>query len=137
MRGRYPAGLECVDELDGEAEAKKRLQVVLKTLLGQLRVLQACAELEIGETSFRQLRERILQAGLDALRPQRPGRRPNHEPPTVERLRELEQALAEKELELRQAQVREEIALILPAAADETRKKGRRAIVKLRKRKPR
>lgn len=137
MRGRYPAGLECVAELEGEAEAKKRLQVVLKTLLGQLRVLQACAELEIGETRFRQLRERILQAALDALRPQRPGRRPNHEPPTAERLRELEQALAEKELELRQAQVREEIALILPAAADETRKKGQRSIVKLRKRKPR
>jgi hypothetical protein len=46
--------------------------------------------------------------------------------------------LAEKELVLQQALVREEVALILPQRAEtETTKRGQRSSVKLRRRKPR
>jgi hypothetical protein len=53
-------------------------------------------------------------------------------------MRELEQALVEKEMALQQALVCTEVALILPQRTEsETTKKGRQSSVKLRKRKPR
>ena len=138
MRGRYPAGLECMDELDGEAEEKQRLRLILKTLSGQARLLEACEQLGIGETRFRQLRARALRGALDGLKPKPLGRPSLAATPTAERLRELEQLLAEKDLALQQALVREEVALILPQRGEiETGKKGRRSNVKLRRQKPR
>ena len=89
----------------------------------------------VGETRFRQLRRRVLQGALDAIKPKPPGRPSKATTLDAQRLAELERLLAEKELELRQALVREEVALILRAAEDG--KKTSRASVKLRKRKPR
>lgn len=136
MRGRYPAGVEYVDKLDGAEEDKERLTAILKTLSGEARLLEACEQLGIRPTRFHQLRDRALQGALDAITP-RPMGRPRR-PSVAERVRELEQALAAKELELRQAQVREEVALILPQRGEmEAVKKGRRSNVKLRRQKPR
>ena len=78
-----------------------------------------------------------MQDALTGLEPGRPGR-PSKNAAVAEQVRELEQALAEARLQVQQAQLREEIALILPqAAADGAGKKTRRPSVKLRKRKPR
>ena len=33
MRGRYPAGLELIDKLDGSAQSKQRLKTILSTML--------------------------------------------------------------------------------------------------------
>lgn len=139
MRGRYPDSLEeLLADLEGSAEDKQRVQAILETVCGSARVLHVCAKLDIGETRFRQLRTLILQGALDAIRPRPAGRPSRQAVVTAEQLRELEQVLAEKDLELHEAQVREEVALILPQRAEmETVKKGRRATVKLRKRKPR
>jgi hypothetical protein len=138
MRGRYPAGVEYVDKLDGADEDKERLTAILKTLAGELRLLEACERLGLRPTRFHQLRERALQGALDALTPRPMGRPRRRSVADAERIAELEQALAEKELELRQAMVREEVALILPQRGEiETVKKGQRSSVKLRRRKPR
>ena len=67
MRGRRPQGTEYVNKLEGSVEDKERLKVILDTMSGQLRRLQACAELNIGETRFWQLRDPALQGALDAL----------------------------------------------------------------------
>lgn len=139
MRGRYPDGPEeLLEPLEGTPEDKQRVQAILETVFGSARVVQTCEQLGIGETRFRQLRERILQGALDGVRPRLGGRRRWHAVADVERIRELEQLLAERELELQQALVRTEVALILPQRTEaEPAKKGRPPTVKLRKQKPR
>jgi hypothetical protein len=129
MRGRYPAGPEYVAQLDGSAPAKERLQVVLETLAGRCRVQEACRQLGIGEVRFHQLRARALQAALDRLEA-RPAGRPA-QPRTAEAVQigVLEEQVADLAVELRAAQVREEIALVLPQvvrAAGDPGKKTRR-----------
>jgi hypothetical protein len=114
MRGRRPTGPEYVDKLNGSNPSKQRLRVILQTLAGELSVQEACTILGIKEVRFHQLRQRALQSSLEALEP-RPSGRPRL-PNTAQqrRLVELEQELARQRLELHEAQVREEVALILP-----------------------
>ena len=138
MRGRYPADVDYVDQLDGAAADKERLKAIFDTLYGAARVLEVCTRLGIRETRFHQLRERALQGALDAITPRPAGRPSRPATSAAERLHELEQALAAKELELQQALVRAEVALILPARVEVAlKKKGRRSTVKLRQQKPR
>jgi hypothetical protein len=138
MRGRYPTGLEaCIEELDGGAEEKRRLQTIFETVLGEARLFESCSVLGIGETRFRQLRRQALQGALDGIKPKPPGRPGKATTLEGQHLEELERRLAEKELELHQALVREEVALILPHVAATAGKKTPRPSVKLRKQKPR
>jgi hypothetical protein len=137
MRGRHPTQLDVyIDELDGAAEDKRRLKVILATGSGEARLFESCKTLEVGETRFRQLCRQALQGALDGIKPKPPGRPGKALTADTQRVAELERVLAEKELELRQALVREEVALILPRAA-EAGKKTPSPTVKLRKRKPR
>jgi transposase-like protein len=112
MRGRTPAGPESIEHLQGSHKAKERLRVILETMMGEHRVAEACRLLGICEQRFRQLRAELLQAALERLeglpagRPRRPA-----EPQEIAALR---QQLAETQLELHTAQVREEIALAMP-----------------------
>jgi hypothetical protein len=112
MRGRYPSGLEYVDRLDGTDEAKRRTKVIMQTLMGELRVLEACQTLGICEQRFHQLREEMLQAAVARLEA-RPAGRPRRpaEPAEVTALREH---LVDQQQLLHVAQVREEIALAMP-----------------------
>jgi hypothetical protein len=112
MSGRYPAGPEYVEQLQGSAEAKRRAKVILQTLQGDLRVQDACGILGICEQRFHQLREEMLQAAVARLEA-RPAGRPRRaaEPADVQALKEQLQA---KALELRVAHLREEIALAMP-----------------------
>jgi hypothetical protein len=110
MRGRRPAGPEYVDKLDGSEQSKKRLRVILETLSGHCTVQEACAQLELGEVRFNQLRQEALQGALATIEPKLVGR-PRTTPPEEERIQALEQSLADK---LHEAQVREEIALAMP-----------------------
>ena len=138
MRGRYPAGMEYLDKLDAAAEDKARLKAIFDTLYGQVRLLEACEQLGIGETRFHQLRELALRGALDAIRPRPAGRPRVRETAAAQRIQELEQALAAKELELQAALVRAEVALIVPGRFESAEaKKGQRPSVKLGKQKPR
>lgn len=112
MSGRYAAGPDYVDQLDGSTEAKRRAKVILQTLQGDLRVQEACQLLAICEQRFHQLREEMLQAAVARMEA-RPVGRPRRaaEPADVQALKEQ---LAAKELELRVAHLREEIALAMP-----------------------
>jgi Helix-turn-helix domain len=132
MRGRLPAGPEYVEKLQGPQDAKRRLEIILRTLAGTCRVQEACAELGVSEARFHQLRQEALQAALDGLTP-RPAGRPAA-PPADVRVAELEQQKEALRLELLAAQTREEIALVLPRLAqaagagqgDDPGKKARR-----------
>jgi hypothetical protein len=110
-RGRKPAGLEYVQNLEGSEEAKRRLQVVLETLTGQRGVQQACQLLAISETRFQQLRHELLQAALERLE-RKPAGRPRATPAPAD-VGALQEQLAEMTKELESSRVREEVALIL------------------------
>ena len=117
MRGRRPSGPECVERLAGSDQAKERLQVILQTLAGTCRVREACRRLGISEPRFQQLRAQVLEAALERLEPRPAGRPPQPGEADEGRLAALADRLAAKEVELRAAEARVEIALALPGAA--------------------
>ena len=114
MRGRWPQGPEYVDKLAGSAETKERLKAILDTLYGQARLLEACQQLGIAETRFHQLREIALQSALTAIEPRPAGRPSRLSSSAAEQIRALQVRVQELEQALHEAQVREEIALVLP-----------------------
>ncbi len=114
MRGRKPPGPEVVTRLEGPQEAKRRWQVILETLTGRRRVQEAAALLGISVQRFHVVRAEALQAGLDALVPQAPGRPRQETTPEQERLEGLEQEVGRLRQELAASRIREEIALGLP-----------------------
>lgn len=108
-RGRKPLGPEYVQHLEGSAAAKQRLQVILETMAGKKRVLDACAELDISESRFLQLRQELLQAALERAEGRQAGR--PRQTPTVEDVNGLPAELDELQAALATAQIREELAL--------------------------
>ena len=127
MRGRKPSGPAAVERLPASPQAKQRLRVILETLAGTCRITEACARLQVSEQRFDQLRTQVLQAGLDCLEP-RPLGRPVR-PALPAAVLDLQTRLAAVQTELAAAQVREEIALVLPAvqlSAAGPEKKARR-----------
>jgi hypothetical protein len=117
MRGRWPAGPEFLDRLVGSVEDKERLKAILDTMYGEKRLLEVCAQLDLGETRFHQLRELALQAALSAIT-RRPAGRPSRASASeAELVRALQARVQQLEQALHEAQVREEIALVLPRLA--------------------
>src|SRR5262249_19770434 len=102
-----------------------RLQAVLQTLAGKLTVTDACARLGIGLRRFHLLRREALQAALERLEPRPAGRPERRQDADCGRVAALEAALRELRLDLRAAQVREEIALLLPHVLRPTRSEKR------------
>ena len=120
MRGRRPAGPSYVENLDGDAETKQRLKVILQTMAGELGVLDACKILKVCTQRFHQLREEAMRGALGALAPRPRGRPPQMTTLEQEQLDEVENKLAQAEVELRAARAREELALVLPRVLKET-----------------
>jgi hypothetical protein len=127
MRGRYPSGPEFVNKLSGSASAKERLQVLLETVAGTCRVLEACDRLDISEPRFDQIRIESLQAALSALEPQPAGRRPRSTVTDEADVQCLRERIAQLEGELQAALVRAEIAVALPQVKAAAEKKTTRA----------
>jgi hypothetical protein len=114
MRGRRPVGPEYAEQLAGSDTAKLRAKVILETIAGSCRLKEACRRLGISEQRFHQLREEMMAAAVQALEPGHAGR-PAHVPtPAEEQVVALERQLQDKEVELRAAKAREEIALVMP-----------------------
>ena len=119
MRGRRPAGSECVDRVPGSQTAKERARIILQTITGELRVAQACALLDISPQRFHQLREEAVRGFVANLELGAPGRPPQASSLEAEKIQALENQLAAQDLELRTARAREEIALTLPRIVQE------------------
>jgi hypothetical protein len=120
-----------VDHLQGAEEDKKRLKVIMQTMSGELRVTEACRILDVCPQRFHQLREEALQSALAGLAARPKGRPPLQVTPEQQRIAALEEELAAAKVELRAAQAREEIALVLPRLVhehDAAEKKTRRQI---------
>jgi len=114
-RGRPRLGAELVNTLDGSELAKQRLKVVLQTISGELTIPQACERLQLSEARFHELRSACLQTACESIEPKAVGR-PAPQPPTEQeqKIQKLEAQIKELKIDLRAAQIREEMALLMP-----------------------
>ena len=120
-KGRKPLGAAHVERLDGSPLAKRRLVLILQTMCGELTVSEACRALSICESRFHALRNQWLQEALELLEPRRAGRPPKTpEAPDAEQM----SALVAENQHLRQqvevAQVREQLARVMPSVLRDT-----------------
>jgi HAMP domain-containing protein len=122
MRGRQPPGPEFVYRLQGSAQSKQRACVILQTLAGQLSLEAASAELVLSTQRLHELRQRGLQALVDSLEAQSAGR-PRHTPAESAEVAALRAEVARLRQELQAAQLRNEIAALLPGRPSARRKK--------------
>lgn len=119
MRGRRPVGPEYAEQLPGSSLAKERLKVILETMAGTCRVVEACQRLGISEQRFHQLREEMMTGALAALEPGQAGRPVRTPTPAEIQVQALAQQLQDKDIELRTAQARAEIAVVLPGVVQQ------------------
>lgn len=115
MRGRTPSGPESVEQLPGSAKAKQRVHVILQTMTGELRVQEACAQLDVCEQRIRQLRTAILRAAIDSVEDRPPGRPAQAEEPGE--VLALRAQVAQLQQQLQAARLSAEIAVALPHVA--------------------
>jgi transposase-like protein len=115
MRGRTPSGPEAVEHLPGSAKAKERVRVILQTMMGELRVQEACAQLDVCEQRIRQLRTAMLEAAIDSVE-DKPAGRPA-QPVESSEITALRAQVAELERQLQAARLSAEIAVALPHVA--------------------
>lgn len=97
-------------DLPASEEARQRLEVIVETLLGQIRVAQACEGLRIGRTRFQDLRKRVLEAALGALEARPAGRPRRPRPPSTRARDALRARIVEIEGEL--ARTKAELELV-------------------------
>lgn len=128
MRGRRAAGPELVQRLLGEPQAKQRLEVILRTLTGELGINQASAQLGITAQRLHTLRQEALEAALEALAPRPLGRPRQQATPAQEQIDDLQRQIEQLHEELQASQLREQIAVLLPGRCEPGEKKrGRTA----------
>lgn len=128
-RGRPPSGPRLVDRLEGSAEAKARLKVVIETVAGERTIEEACAALGVSEAVFHRLRARLLGAALSEAEPKPRGRRPDPVPENQGEVEALRDENRELKMDLEASRIREELALVMPRVLKpraEAKKKGRR-----------
>lgn len=122
--GRPGKGVEHVDKLEASEHAKERLRVILEVTSGELSRKEGAEVLGLSERTYRELRDRAFCGALDSLEPRSPGRPRKHCLSSAERrVRSLQDELEQLQLELKTAQLREEIALVFPELV--VRGKGR------------
>jgi hypothetical protein len=100
--------------MDGSEEAKRRLKVILEVLGGKRTVKSACEELGIGEARYHELEWTALQGAVDSLEPKPAGRPVTATSPSDPKLAAVEEEVKELRIGLRAAQIREEIAVVMP-----------------------
>ena len=116
--GRPPKGPELVAGLEGSAEAKARLRVVLETISGEKTIAEACEELGLEESMVHLLRQRALAAGLKELEAKPRGRPPKEERVEPEALETLRRENEELKAKLRLAELRSELRAAIPSLAE-------------------
>jgi len=102
-----------VDGLEGPEDLKRRLKVVLETIVGNVSVPDACADLGVGESRLHEMRREALVGALQALLP-KPSGRPTKPAAATTKEQELLARIDELEVDLQAALVRTELALAMP-----------------------
>jgi hypothetical protein len=131
---RPPDGLKHVDRLPGTESSKRRLRVILETLIDRRSIESACEELGIGAARLHQLRHQLLVGALDGITARPAGRPRKQAPVEPGRMEALERENARLRLELHTAEIREEIAVLMPHLVRREKKRAVRPRGKKRKR---
>jgi transposase-like protein len=105
---------------------KRRLRLILETLVGRVSVSEACEQLGVSASRLHELRRQALMGALGALMPRPPGRPATVASGTSAREQELEGRIRELEVDLQAALVRTELALAMPQLFRGGGKKNRR-----------
>lgn len=122
--GRKPQGVRLLDELDGDdSQAKRAMQVFLRTMMGECTIQDACRELGVNQSWFFERRKRWLQESLDLLGPRAMGRPPNPAAEAEARVAELEQEVQKLKAQLAAANLRTALAGGAPPSAPRAYKK--------------
>lgn len=111
---RKGKGPRLVEEWEGSGEARRRLRLILETVSGEKGVGDAARELGVSESRFHEMRSEALRAALGDLEPRSAGRPSKQEDPKDRALAEKEAELRELRFQLRAAQLREELAILMP-----------------------
>lgn len=117
-RGRPPLGPKLVEGLVGPDQTKERARVILQTVAGECTVEEACRRLGVQESQFHALRRQALQALMEGLSPRPRGRPPSEPEGLAERVAQLQEENRRMRLDLQLAQVRSEVALVMPHLLD-------------------
>ena len=121
-RGRKAAGPKLVEGLSGSDYAKKRLEVILQTISGEITIEEACDELQIGRTRFYDIRQTLLVDMVERLEP-RPAGRPSEKQDKAKEVEVLEKKVSQLEKELKASEVRAELSTFLPRQRPKKKKR--------------
>ena len=113
-KGRPSLGPSLADKVEGSDQAKARLKLILQTIAGEISVADARKQLGLSEARFHELRQQWMQDACAALEP-KPAGRPKET--TIEEEVELLRLHRENKnltLQLRAAQIREQIGVAMP-----------------------
>lgn len=128
--GRPTRGVERIDDYEGSPLAKERAKALLIAIVGDDANTTQLESLGICRTRFATLRDRGLQALIDAMEPRMGGRRAATGDTDTAVDPKLLDEIALLKWELKAAQVREEVHSILPTLAVDRRRgatRGRNA----------
>jgi len=113
-RGRPANSSTIVAHLTGSAQGRQRLNLMLQSLEGQIPIPQAAAKLGVGRSRFCLQRQKMLQAALESLEPKPRGRPPLEISAEQQQIAELQEQVQALKIDLQAAQIREELALLMP-----------------------
>jgi len=122
-KGRPTSAPAIIGRLPGSAAARSRVLAIVRNLGGSLPVSEACSTFGISPSMFRRWRSVLLRSAVKSLEPRPPGRPLRMVPPHARRLAALEKTIRHLEEELQMAQLREELALVVPQASARQKKK--------------
>jgi transposase-like protein len=128
--GRKPKGPALVDGIDGPAEAKQKLKVILETIAGTKPIAEASGELGIAEAMFHKLRTEWLEGSVKLLEPKPLGRPPKEKAAEADEVERLKEENARLTRDLMASQLKADIALTMPhllRRSQETGEKKRRS----------
>jgi hypothetical protein len=124
MSGRHAIGPEIAEKLEGSEQARTRMRVVLETIAGKKRVLDACKELGICEQRFETIRQEAIQAGVTELELGQAGRPRKSSTEADQQIALLNKQIAELQAQLQATTIRAEMATTLPRLGGEAGKKS-------------
>jgi hypothetical protein len=120
--GRPTRGVQRIDDYEGSTLAKQRAKALLIAIVGDDAITTQLESLGICRTRFATLRDRGLQALIDAMEPRMGGRRAATVDTDTAVDPKLLDEIALLKWELEAAQVREEVHSILPSLAADRRR---------------
>lgn len=113
-RGRPIKGTDKIESLQGSADAKHRLKIIMQSVSGELTIEEACNELGMEKSAFYRMREKALSGALSSLEPKEVGRPRTQQSEDQEYIEDLEAAMQVMRIELEASRIREELAISMP-----------------------